>query len=104
TTPSLHGALPICPKRAGRGTLQGGASFREHLCLLPNLQAMDLEGLLKVRIVGGYIGRSLRLQVKGFKKAPVLDFLSVSRVVGDAIKGRVVDYPRSTLRQRSWRR
>src|SRR5438034_6205632 len=77
--------------------------FGNTFCLLPNLQAMDLEGLLKVRIVGGYLGRWLRLQVKGFKKAPVLDFASVSRVVGDAIKGRIVDYPRSTLRQQPWR-
>jgi hypothetical protein len=65
---------------------------------------MDLEGLLKIRIVGRYIARSLRLQLKGFKKAPVSDFVSVSRVVADAVKARVIDDPRRTLCQRPWRR
>lgn len=65
---------------------------------------MDLEALLKIRIVCGYIGRSLRHQLKGFKKAPVSDFVSVSLVIGDAVKARVVDYPRSKLSQRPWRR
>jgi hypothetical protein len=78
--------------------------FEDHLCLRSNLQAMDLEGLLKIRTVGGYIARSLRLQLKGFKKAPVSDVVSVSRVIADAVKARIVDYPRSTLGQRPWRR
>jgi len=47
---------------------------------------MDVEGLLKIWIVGGYIVRSLRLQLKGFKKPPVSDFASTLFV--SAIGGR----------------